>query len=1062
MILHEQDLTALAERAKELECVYAVDQMLQNRVLTLPDMMTRLTEIIPSGFSCPTAARVRISLWDDSFETPGFTGADVICQTSICMDDQVIGAVIAAYRPELLEKPCPLLNYEIKLMDTIAARISQLALSRQRELTLLVNVLRQLDPDILLSMIEKLGVYLERTVGGGASAIVLNLGSLTRPQRGEVNAPTATSRIDTEALARRMIKAAVSYLSQDTVFQLFTEWIHDQRILALVKIVDRKDARISDILNAVKKYTATLSFQSAQSTRSAKMPAQLSHTETWLLSELTHRFLTNDERLINLVLNDMSIPDFEPLIEHIIGSERSMGNVGGKGAGLFIASQILRHAAQSDPLLQDIRTPNTWYIATDQILDFLRYNRLEELNSYKYNSIFYNRMTYENVVAKIKNAKLPPQTVTMLRLVLEDLGESPLIVRSSSLLEDSHNGSFSGKYKSLFLCNRGSRHERLDALMDALLEIYASMYNPDSLQYRKERGLLNFTEQMGVLIQEVVGTKVGKYYLPIYAGVAFARNLLRWSPRIRPEDGLVRLVMGLGTRAVDRVNNDYPVMFAPSQPQLRINQSPEEIRRYSPRHIDVIDLEQGFTTVEATSFLREAGAAFPNLHQYVSVFHDDFLETKNAFTLDTGQDDMVVTLHHALSPSGDFVPKINRMLKVLSEKLQYPVDIEFAYDGRHLYLLQCRSQGVGLMKSPAPIPQNLPHQDILFTANRFVPDGILSELSYLVYVDPDAYHKLPRREDLLAVGEAVGLLNEELPRRKFILIGPGRWGSRGDVKLGVRVTYADISNTAALIEVAREKYAYVPELSFGTHFFQDLVESGIVYLPLYPDQNGVLFRESFFRCSPNQLARILPRYAGLSDVIKVIDIPVASGGRFLSIHMNSELEKAVAFLSSANAPSAEQPDGQAAVTWHNWTLETEQEHWQWRYYMARQIADAMDMEAYGVKGVYLFGSTNTGETGIGSDIDLLIHAEDDPARLEQLSHWLDGWSQALARINFLQTGHDTERLLDVHIVTDEDIAKGNAFAVKINSFTDPATLLRVREPAGQEKEAAADMPQISE
>lgn len=1038
-----QDVTDLAERAKELECVYAVDQMLQNRVLTLPDMMSRLTEIIPSGFSCPTAARVRISLWDDSFETPGFTGADVIYQTPIFMDDQVIGAILAAYRPELLEKPCPLLNYETKLMDTIATRISQLALSRQRELTLLVNVLRQLDPDILLSMIEKLGVYLERTVGGGASAVVLNLGSCARPQRGEVNAPTAASCIDTEALARRMIKAAVSYLSQDTVYKLFTEWIHDQRILALVKIVDRKDARISDILNAVKKYTATLPFQAANP------PAQLSHTETWLLSELTHRFLTNDERLINLVLNDMSIPDFEPLIEHIIGSERSMGNVGGKGAGLFIASQILRHAALDDPLLQDIRTPNTWYIATDQILDFLRYNRLEELNSYKYNSTFYNRMTYENVVAKIKNAKLPPQTVTMLRLVLEDLGESPLILRSSSLLEDSHNGSFSGKYKSLFLRNQGTRHERLDALMDALLEIYASMYNPDSLQYRKERGLLNFTEQMGVLIQEVVGTKVGKYYLPVFAGVAFSRNLLRWSPRIRPEDGLVRLVMGLGTRAVDRVNNDYPVMFAPGQPQLRINQSPEEIRRYSPRHIDLIDLDQGFATVEAMSFLRESGAAFPNLHQFVSVFHDDFMETKNAFTLDTGQDDLVVTLHQALSPDGGFVPKINRMLKVLSDKLQHPVDIEFAFDGRHVYLLQCRSQGVGLMKSPAPIPQNLPHQDILFTANRFVPDGILSELSYLVYVDPDTYHELPRREDLLAVGEAVGLLNEELPRRKFILIGPGRWGSRGDVKLGVRVTYADISNTAALIEVAREQYAYVPELSFGTHFFQDLVESGIVYLPLYPDQKGVMFRESFFRCSPNQLARILPRYAGLSGVIKVIDIADVSGGRFLSIHMNSELEKAVAFLSSARTPSAEQPGDQAAAAWRNWNLVTDQEHWQWRYYMARQIAETMDMEAYGVKGVYLFGSTNTGETGIGSDIDLLIHAEDDTTRLDQLRHWLDGWSQALARINFLQTGYDTERLLDVHIVTDEDIARGNAFAVKINSFTDPATPLRIRKPASK-------------
>lgn len=1036
--MYSDDLSNLAERAKELECVYNVDSVLQNQDLTLPEMMTRLTEIIPMGFYGASAARIRISLWNDIYETPGFEGAEVIYKVPIKIDEQPIGELAAAYRSELLEKECPLLYYETKLMDTIAQRISQLALRRQRELTLLVNLLRQLDPDILLSIIEKLGVYLEHTVGVGAQTFVNHIGSFDNPQRGEVNSPSAAAEIDTEILAQRMIDAAVSYLSQDTVFRLFNEWIHEQRILALVKIVDRKDARISDILAAVRKYTNTPPLKASDT------PNQLSVTETWLLSELTHRFLTDDERLINLVLNDMSIPDFEPMIERIIGSERSMGNIGGKGAGLFIASQILQHASQNDPLLKDIKTPRTWYIATDQILDFLRFNRLEELNSYKYNSSFYHRMTYENVVAKIKNASLPPQTVTMLRLVLEDLGDVPLILRSSSLLEDTHRGSFSGKYKSLFLKNRGTKQERLEALMDAMLEIYASMYNPDSIQYRKERGLLNFTEQMGVLIQEVVGTQIGKYYMPVYAGVAFSRNLLRWSPRIRPEDGLIRIAMGLGTRAVDRVNNDYPIMFAPGQPQLRINQSPEEIYRYSPRHIDLIDLERGFVTAEAKDFLRETGKDFPDLHQYISVFNNDFMETKNSFSLDTDTDDMVITLHHALSPSSDFVPKINSMLKVLSEKLQSPVDIEFAFDGNNLYLLQCRFQGIGLMKSPAPIPQNLSRQDILFTANRYVPDGILSNISYLVYVDPDGYNSLPLQEDLLAVGEAIGLLNEELPRRKFILIGPGRWGSRGDIKLGVRVTYADISNTSALIEIAKEKYGYVPELSFGTHFFQDLVENSIVYLPLYPDQKDILFNESFFKKSSNQLKKILPRYAWLEDVLKVIDVSADCGGRNLSIHMNSELEKAVAFLTVPEGFTEDTSIVQTDIAWQCWKLESEQEHWQWRHYMAKQIADSMDLDAFGIKGVYLFGSTNTGKTGIGSDIDLLIHVENEETKIKQLRHWLDGWSRALARINFLQTGHDMEQLLDIHIVTDKDIAEGDSFAIKINSYANPATVLRVR------------------
>ena len=93
------------------------------------------------------------------------------------------------------------------------------------------------------------------------------------------------------------------------------------------------------------------------------------------------------------------------------------------------------------------------------------------------------------------------------------------------------------------------------------------------------------------------------------------------------------------------------------------------------------------------------------------------------------------------------------------------------------------------------------------------------------------------------VGRAVGRLNKLLPKRQFILIGPGRWGSRGDIKLGVPVTYSDINNSAMLIEVARQKGNYLPDLSFGTHFFQDLVEASIRYLPLYPDDPEIAFQE---------------------------------------------------------------------------------------------------------------------------------------------------------------------------------------------------------------------------
>ena len=1037
-------IQALTERAKELECVYNADAILQEHRLTLHEMMQKLTVIIPSGFTYPEALKIRITLWQNVFETEGFEDAEIIYSAPISSSDETIGGITAAYcRTEVAEGE--ILPYEIKLMDTMAKRISQLAFARQRELKLLMNMLQQLDPDLLIKIGEKFYEYIQNTSGPQAGDLFRELALHEGSTYGESNTATISKfTVNSEELIRKIVETANQFISHDTVLQLLNGWIYEHRIMTFVRMIDRKDARVVDVLDAVSKFTNTTSQEQEEITN--QITKQYTLIETWLKSELIHRFLSEDEDLINRILDQIRIRDFASMLKRIIGSERSMGNIGGKGAGIFIAAQILRHAAEQDPLLEGIKIPRTWYIAADHIVDFLHYNNLEELNSYKYNTIFHLRMTYDNVVRKIKNAKLPAQTVNMLRLLLEDMGDVPLIVRSSSLLEDKHNGTFSGKYKSLFLSNKGTRKEQLDALIDAVLEVYASMYNPDSIQYRRERGLLNFTEQMGVLIQEVVGRRIGPWFMPYYSGVAFAKNLFRWSSRIGSEDGLVRMVMGLGTHAVDRVNNDYPIMFAPAQPKLQINQTPQDVAYYSQNYIDLIHEDQGFMTVEAEPFIKEHYREMPDLYQFVSVLENDFITNKNAFSLSPAKDKMYITFQHTMF-STEFPARMKHMLDVLSDKLQCPVDIEFAYDGEHLYLLQCRPQGTGMASTPAPIPQNITWQDTLFTADRFITDAALEDIAYIVYVDPDEYSRLTTKDDLYAVGEAVGELNEMLPHRRFILMGPGRWGSRGDIKLGVRVTYSDICNTSALIEIARKKHAYVPELSFGTHFFQDLVEAGIVYIPLYPEQEGIIFKENYFKYGGNKLAELLPKYAHLADTVKVIEVSSMRHGYKLSIHMNSEQSQGIAYFTRDGKEVVKKLSAARTIkhAWKDWHLESEQEHWQWRHYMAQQIADSMDLERYGVRGVYLFGSTDTGSTGIGSDIDLLVYVEKSDSDLDGLRQWLDGWSRALARINFLQTGFHTEGMLDVHIVTDVDIQAGDSYAVKLLSTTEPVTALRVKD-----------------
>lgn len=246
-----------------------------------------------------------------------------------------------------------------------------------------------------------------------------------------------------------------------------------------------------------------------------------------------------------------------------------------------------------------------------------------------------------------------------------------------------------------------------------------------------------------------------------------------------------------------------------------------------------------------------------------------------------------------------------------------------------------------------------------------------------------------------------------------------------------------------LIEVAKKKQSYVPEVSFGTHFFQDLVESNIAYLPLYPDDKEIIYKEWFLKDQPNHLEEILPEYKEFSNVLRVIDIAELEKDKALSVYMNADLNKAVAFLSENKGEEKVSSDKSKELDWREADSHT---HWRWRKYMADQIVNEMDFAAYGIKGVYLFGSTDEETAGPCSDIDLLIHFEGDEEKQNSLSKWLDGWSLALERINYLRTGSSCKGgLLDVHFVTDDDIAKQDSFATKINSLLYPATPLRLRE-----------------
>lgn len=1029
----------LVERAKELECLYLIEESFSEG--SLSDSLEKIISIIPMGFRDIKNCRAMIELDGQIFAHSEDEKKMDELASPITVNGKVRGYIKVMYpKYTFPDGDIIFLDQEIRLLNTIAKRIAE-TIDRRDSLNqynyrdrweAIYDLLQKTDHEILLYVCEKMLALLAGINPNVVDLIFKEMDWVKYDIYGEVNFPLETlPKVDVIKLSKIIFENLPQCLSDSQIYEYINLWIYQGKTYELIKIVDKRDSDIRKISEALAGYVNAIKNEEMTS----------SATKRWLKVELTRRFITDNTKLIDKIHNHVDVVAFVKLLDSFICSPRSIGRIGGKGSGFFLANQIIENHKNEIPEFENIRIPKTWYISADEFQYLLEDNGLDELNEHKYLDMIDIRMNYPRIIQMLKNARMSPYILSELNKVLEICKDSPLIIRSSSLLEDQVNTAFSGKYKSLFITNTGTKEERMKQLVEGILEVYASIFSPDSIQYRKERNLLDSNEQMGIMIQEVVGCKVGSYYFPLFAGVAFSRNELRWSPRIKREDGLVRMVMGLGTRSVDRVGDDYPILLSPGQANLPINHSVYELMRYSPQYMDVIDLEnKKFVTLPIAQVIKEHGDQIPYIDKIASVLKNDILTAANIFTTNFKKDKTVVTFDGFIKRT-HLVKQIKSILDLLEKELGYPVDIEFASDGKYFYLLQCRPQSRNHHDTPPAIPVNIPTQNIIFTGNKYISNGKITGIQTVVYVDPYEYSQLESYEDLINIRNIVSELNQLLPRRRFILMGPGRWGSRGDIKLGVPVAYADINNTAMLIEVAQKQSKYEPELSFGTHFFQDLVEENIKYLPLYPEDQDTIFSHSFFNNSKNALPDILPKYTYLSKVVKVIKVQDSFFNKELVILMNGDLQKAIAYLEH---PSHKQANTNEDYMFSKEMDDYSNEGWKWRHYMAEQIANQLDMEAFSVKGIYLFGSTNNCTARLNSDIDLLIHFDGTDEQKEKLDVWLSGWSKALAEINYLKTGYKSQGLLDIHYITDKDIEERNSYAVKINSVEDPAYPLKVK------------------
>jgi len=582
---------------------------------------------------------------------------------------------------------------------------------------------------------------------------------------------------------------------------------------------------------------------------------------------LLQLLIGKESRILQLCRQYFGLADLLQIESRQIGT----GFVGGKTVGMLLARKIL----ESDDAgrFADIMEPHdSFYLGSDVFYTYIVQNGWWALRTKQKAKTGYQRYANE-LREKMLSGRFPEKIREYFWQMLEYFGQSPIIVRSSSLLEDNFGNAFAGKYESVFCVNQGTPEERYNAFEQAVRFIYASTMSEDALAYRLKRGLFDQDEQMALLVQRVSGDYYDKYFFPHVAGVGNSSNLYVWDKSIDMDAGMLRLVFGLGTRAVNRVTGDYPRIVCldkPTRPPLMVA---KDESRFSQRRADVLSI--GENTLTDVDVAQVFGI---DIKADKSLFAQPDAEA-NRRSRELGiklEHDMYILSFKKLLAESAFPAVMRDILQLLSKTYAYPVDIEFTAnfspDGDFkLNLLQCRPlQTRGLGKA-VQMPKAINAQDCLFMSKGgFMGGNVRLPVDYVVYVDTAGYIRLSESEKY-SVARLIGRVNTALKKSSVLLIGPGRWGTTTP-SLGVPVIFSEISNVAALCEVSCQAEGFMPELSYGSHLFQDMVETGIFYVALF-DSADTVFNPSRITERDNLIADVASGSAKYQHVVRVVKSP---------------------------------------------------------------------------------------------------------------------------------------------------------------------------------------------
>ncbi len=583
-------------------------------------------------------------------------------------------------------------------------------------------------------------------------------------------------------------------------------------------------------------------------------------------SRMCNIMMSRDERLRVMIKENFKPEDYFHVKKRMIGT----GMIGGKACGMLLARKIVEN--KRPDIFEHFEPHDSFYMGSDVFYTFIVENHFWDIRIRQRSREEFFSLA-EEFANRLQEGKFSRDMEEEFVKLLEYYGQDPIIVRSSSILEDGFGNAFAGKYESVFCPNSGDMDQRLKELEDAIRTVYASTMSKSALDYRSRRGLQERDEQMALLIQRVSGSYYGDYYMPCAAGVGYSYSPYRFMESLDPNAGMLRLVMGLGTSAVDRTEGSYPRLVSLDKPLATTAKNSAEKHKYSQRKLELINRSEG--KLEQVS-LETIEPFMPNFLKRLLLEHD--YDAENMFR-ERGENRKIefISCQGIVAKDG-IMQNMADIMSTIQSEYENAVDIEFTINlsenGDYVInILQCRPLQVFVDSGEAVLPENTDSEKVFFECKKSAMGLSRSEkLDTVVYVDPVNYYNMPYR-DKYRVAKAIGTINWKMrnQNKKMLLMVPGRIGTTSP-ELGVPTSFADISEFEAICEISDSKAGYNPELSYGSHFFQDLVEAGILYNAIFENEKTLVYNTEFIKQFENIFSEISEDMEDLKDIVFAYDL----------------------------------------------------------------------------------------------------------------------------------------------------------------------------------------------